>query len=89
MAGKIVIDTEKCKGCRLCVGVCPQGCIVISKTSNSNGYLPAELGGDGCSGCAMCAVMCPEAVIEVYQDSKMVEIKAVDGKKKKLVREEV
>ena len=89
MAGKIVINTEKCKGCRLCVGVCPQDCIVISESSNGYGYLPAESNGGRCTGCAMCAVMCPEAVIEVYQDSKVIEIKAVGGKKKKLIREEV
>ena len=83
MAGKIVIDTERCKGCGLCVVVCPNNCIVISKKSNKNGYFPAqpvpadrrpvESGVEGatntdCTGCAVCAVICPDVVIEVYRE---------------------
>ncbi len=71
MLGKIVIDTERCKGCGLCVTVCPKGCIVISKRSNKSGYFPAEPAGPAkadCTGCAMCAIICPDAVIDVYRD---------------------
>ncbi|MHC4580561.1 MAG: 4Fe-4S binding protein, partial [Planctomycetota bacterium] len=38
MAGKIKIDTERCKGCGLCVAVCPKGIIVICAKSNRHGY---------------------------------------------------
>jgi 2-oxoglutarate ferredoxin oxidoreductase subunit delta len=70
MAGKIIIDTERCKGCGLCVTVCQKGCIIISKHSNKSGYFPAEPAGSDCTGCAMCAIICPDAVIEVYRDDK-------------------
>ncbi len=65
MAGKIIIDTERCKGCGLCVIVCPKNGIVISKNSNKAGYFPAESSNSNCTGCAMCAIICPEAGIEV------------------------
>ena len=68
MAGKIIIDTERCKGCTLCMTACPNGCIIISKCSNKAGYFPAESTNNNCIGCAMCAIICPDAVIEVYRD---------------------
>ena len=68
MAGRVIIDTERCKGCGLCVEVCPKSCIIISKQSNKNGYFPAEVDNTGCTGCANCAVICPEAIIEVYRE---------------------
>jgi 2-oxoglutarate ferredoxin oxidoreductase subunit delta len=66
MAGKIIIDIERCKGCGLCVAVCPKNCIVISKQSNKIGYFPAETNNTDCTGCAMCAIICPDVAIEVY-----------------------
>jgi len=71
MNGKIIIDTERCKGCGLCVAVCPKNCIVISSSSNKNGYFPAQANNIDCTGCANCAIICPEAIIEVYQDNNI------------------
>jgi 2-oxoglutarate ferredoxin oxidoreductase subunit delta len=71
--GKIVIDRERCKGCSLCMPVCPQKVIITSSKLNQKGYSPAEFkenlaeGEKGCTGCAMCATVCPEVAIEVYR----------------------
>ncbi len=69
---RIKIDTEKCKGCRLCIKYCPKGLIVESKKLNKRGIYPAEFvrGKDECTGCKSCAIMCPEAAIEIIDDEK-------------------
>ncbi len=79
MDNKVIIDTERCKGCGLCAEMCPKGCIVMSKESNKAGYFPAVFKGQGCSGCAVCAVVCTDAAIEVYKKTNIVSIEA--GKK--------
>jgi 2-oxoglutarate ferredoxin oxidoreductase subunit delta len=71
--GKIVIDRERCKGCHLCIDVCPNHNIEVEESFNAKGYFPAHFKEDAtegekrCVGCAMCAVVCPEVAIEVYR----------------------
>ncbi len=82
MAGKIVINTERCKGCGLCITVCPRNNIIISQESNKNGYFPAQAKNTDCTGCTRCAVVCPEGVIEVYlEEADRIQIVATAAKK--------
>ncbi|MHC4725746.1 MAG: 4Fe-4S dicluster domain-containing protein [Planctomycetota bacterium] len=84
MTGKIIINIERCKGCGLCVMVCPKGCIVVSEKSNKNGFFPAQADNTECTGCAACAIICPEAIIEVFRDqSSNIETIAEKNKKPK------
>ena len=83
MAGKIIINTERCKGCGLCVVVCPHNCIRVSEKSNKKGYFPAESDSEDCTGCAMCAIICPDVVITVQTESNIVEFSGKDGKTRK------
>lgn len=66
--GKIVINTERCKGCGLCVQFCPKKEIEFSKEFNQKGFHPCVFRDTGeCTGCAICAIMCPDVAIEVYK----------------------
>lgn len=64
---KVTFKTERCKGCGLCVAVCPRKILVLSKKEvNSRGYHPAEcVDQEKCISCAFCARMCPDCVITV------------------------
>ncbi|ADO77483.1 4Fe-4S binding protein [Halanaerobium praevalens] len=65
---KVVFDTERCKGCKLCTTVCPKGIIKIADEINSHGYKPAEvIDQDACISCGQCAQMCPDVVISLYK----------------------
>ncbi len=74
MAAKGIVKfrEDRCKGCELCVSVCPMKCLGIRKDIvNKQGYHPAGMkpGEEGkCIGCATCAIMCPDGVINVYQE---------------------
>ena len=69
---RIVFIEERCKGCLLCVGVCPKGIIRQSARLNRLGYRVAEPGehAEQCVGCAGCAVMCPDIAIRVFKTKK-------------------
>lgn len=68
MSGSIQIDTERCKGCSLCIAFCPQDCIRLSDDLNLKGYFVAAFDSTReCTACRNCALMCPDAAIEVNE----------------------
>jgi 2-oxoglutarate ferredoxin oxidoreductase subunit delta len=70
MKGFVTIDESLCKGCALCVGVCPKGLLHVSSDRfTARGYRPAELvdPSGACTGCVLCATICPEAAVAVYR----------------------
>lgn len=63
---KVTFNNERCKGCKLCIDVCPRKIIIMSKKINSKGYCTAEvIDMEKCTGCAFCATICPDCAIEV------------------------
>lgn len=70
---KMVVQTDHCKGCKLCVNACPVQVIEIDEdTLNKLGYHPARYKGEGCTGCGMCFYICPEpnAIIVYKKDEE-------------------
>lgn len=69
--GAIVVDTERCKGCGVCITTCPTKVITLGKKVNNKGYnfLVMQDGID-CIGCASCAMICPDSCITVYKEKE-------------------
>lgn len=63
----IRINKDHCKGCELCVEVCPQKILSMSKDITVRGYFYARMHDPSrCNGCRLCAVVCPDVAIEVF-----------------------
>jgi 2-oxoglutarate ferredoxin oxidoreductase subunit delta len=66
---RIIVEGELCKGCYLCIHVCPKKSIRVSKKLNAKGYYPAEPDDTAeCTGCESCMLVCPEMAVEVYDE---------------------
>ncbi len=69
--GWIEVNEMYCKGCELCVPVCPQDVMNLDISRlTPKGYHPVHLVAEGCTGCAICAVVCPDAALTVYREAK-------------------
>lgn len=68
------IAADRCKGCGLCVEVCPRHVLALDESCvNELGYHPIRLiDAAACTSCALCARICPDAVYTVYARRKVV-----------------
>ena len=63
--GKIKLSTERCKGCFLCVSVCPVKALSPSGELGEKGYEIVKVDEEKCIQCGSCYLMCPDYVIEI------------------------
>lgn len=64
---RIIVDERYCKGCELCIPVCPKKIIELDPdVITAKGYHPARLTDESaCTACTNCALVCPEVAITV------------------------
>jgi 2-oxoglutarate ferredoxin oxidoreductase subunit delta len=81
MAYEHVVDKDRCKGCGLCVAVCPKNVLEIGKEMNAKGYFPVfQARPEDCIFCAICCTMCPDVAITI---NEIAEQAASQGKRRK------
>ncbi|MBN1230508.1 MAG: 4Fe-4S binding protein [Anaerolineales bacterium] len=69
--GWIEVNEMYCKGCELCISVCPQNVLQLNMEKlTTKGYHPATQFKEGCIACGICATICPDAAITVYRGEK-------------------
>ena len=66
-----VVDRDRCKGCRICVSVCPYEALAMSTDKTDRGYFyPVENG--KCTACKQCLYACPDFVLSVHKVEEVV-----------------
>ena len=69
--GRPEIDTNRCKGCGLCVAVCPEKILRLAESFNSQGHHFSQVFAEECcTACTSCAVICPDSALRVWRFAK-------------------
>ena len=62
----IHIDKELCKGCKICVKLCPKEVLALSSHTNKKGYNYIEaVHPENCVACKSCERGCPDFVFYI------------------------
>ncbi len=62
----IIIDVDLCKGCEICVDMCPFKVFEMSNTIGGYGVpIPAATKENKCTGCNVCVTFCPDMAISI------------------------
>jgi 2-oxoglutarate ferredoxin oxidoreductase subunit delta len=70
-AKEIKIDNQFCKGCSLCIGVCPRKVFGKSDKRSRAGYsLPQVLALENCGVCLLCEMTCPDLALTVVEEKR-------------------
>ena len=64
--GQVYLIPERCKGCSICVELCPRQVLQVSSNTNAKGYHYPEVAPgkeEECVHCDFCTMVCPEFAI--------------------------
>ncbi|TFG33802.1 4Fe-4S dicluster domain-containing protein [Candidatus Thorarchaeota archaeon] len=67
-AKQIDIDPKMCKGCHICISICPQHVFEKSSEVDNRGFfLPIVVKLEACKVCRLCELECPDFAISVVE----------------------
>jgi Pyruvate/2-oxoacid:ferredoxin oxidoreductase delta subunit len=70
-AYKLVVNETWCKGCRICVDLCPTKTLsMVESPDRWEGAIVKVTAMEACNGCGICEVECPDFAITVFADKK-------------------
>ena len=63
---KINVNQVFCKGCGICIEMCPKKVLETSKELSKRGvYYPVAVNPEACTACRLCETFCPDFAIAV------------------------
>jgi 2-oxoglutarate ferredoxin oxidoreductase subunit delta len=65
---KIEINRAWCKGCGLCVGICPKKTLELDRSMKSDAVRESD-----CIGCRQCENICPDFAITIGESAEDAE----------------
>ena len=67
---RIVISPDWCKGCYICVSVCPRDVLAIDQSEWTGSFHPVVVAQpERCTVCRNCELLCPDLAIEVLAEA--------------------
>ncbi|MHA2251161.1 MAG: 4Fe-4S dicluster domain-containing protein [Candidatus Kariarchaeaceae archaeon] len=63
----LALDRDRCKGCSICVTICPYTALDMSTKKTHMGYIhPIEING-ACIACRECVYACPDFALSIHK----------------------
>jgi 2-oxoglutarate ferredoxin oxidoreductase subunit delta len=70
-AKEITIDDQFCKGCNLCIEVCPRKVFGNGRKRSRAGYAMPQVSDLGkCTVCFLCEMTCPDLALTVIEEKQ-------------------
>ena len=67
----VQIDKDACKGCGICIAMCPLQILEFSDDLNNRGVrYPKVTMEEKCTNCANCMIYCPDFAVVVSKNEK-------------------
>ncbi|MFX1340285.1 MAG: ferredoxin family protein [Promethearchaeota archaeon] len=65
---EVIIDSEQCDGCKICIEFCPKELLKESESTNSRMLHHVEIiNSEDCLGCKQCERLCPTTSIFIKE----------------------
>ncbi len=69
MPDRVVLNADWCKGCYICVAVCPRKVLEVDEDTYLRGFHPVRVARpEDCTACQQCELLCPDLAIAVTED---------------------